>query len=157
MLLGNWTRPPTRRSGSSAEFIASPASSAAVVFDVEAPRSSDDHVIGGQDLSPGSRYLLPSHNGVDVSGVCIEDPAVAVPAPFLRACGLCGRRLGPGRDTYMYRGDIAFCSSDCRQQQINKDEQKEKCSLISMNNNPSLASNRSNQSDGGGTIPAATN
>jgi zinc-finger of the FCS-type, C2-C2 len=24
-------------------------------------------------------------------------------APFLRACGLCKRSLGPGRDTYMYR------------------------------------------------------
>jgi hypothetical protein len=24
-------------------------------------------------------------------------------AAFLRACGLCNRRLGPGRDTFMYR------------------------------------------------------
>ncbi|KAG6486239.1 FCS-Like Zinc finger 5-like [Zingiber officinale] len=156
MILGNWARPPSRRSGSSAEFIAPHASSAAVVFDVEALRSSDDHVIGGKDISPVSPYLLPSHHGVDVSGVYIEDPTVAAPAPFLRACGLCSRRLGPGQDAYMYRGDIAFCSSECRQQQISKDEQKEKCSLISMNNSPSLASNCSNQSDSGGTIPSAT-
>ncbi|XP_065880232.1 FCS-Like Zinc finger 5-like [Euphorbia lathyris] len=49
---------------------------------------------------------------------------------FLRACSLCKRRLVPGRDIYMYRGDSAFCSLECRQQQMNNDEKKEKCSLL---------------------------
>ncbi|XAR62184.1 hypothetical protein NMG60_11016847 [Bertholletia excelsa] len=52
-------------------------------------------------------------------------------AHFLRACSLCKRRLVPGRDIYMYRGDSAFCSLECRQQQMNQDESKEKCSLAS--------------------------
>ncbi|KAK6257404.1 hypothetical protein QUC31_000863 [Theobroma cacao] len=52
-------------------------------------------------------------------------------AHFLRACGLCRRRLVPGRDIYMYRGDTAFCSLECRQQQMNQDEKKEKCSIAS--------------------------
>ncbi|KAI3996377.1 hypothetical protein MKX01_026845 [Papaver californicum] len=47
---------------------------------------------------------------------------------FLRACGLCNRRLAPGRDIYMYRGDTAFCSLECRHQQIIEDEKKEKLS-----------------------------
>ncbi|KAI3981064.1 hypothetical protein MKX01_032204 [Papaver californicum] len=47
---------------------------------------------------------------------------------FLRACGLCNRRLAPGRDIYMYRGDTAFCSLECRHQQIIEDEKKEKSS-----------------------------
>ncbi|XWS25252.1 hypothetical protein CRYUN_Cryun27aG0053500 [Craigia yunnanensis] len=48
---------------------------------------------------------------------------------FLRSCGLCRRRLVPGRDIYMYRGDTAFCSLECRQQQMNQDEKKKKCSI----------------------------
>ena len=31
------------------------------------------------------------------------DYSVVETAAFLRACGLCRRRLGPGRDTFMYR------------------------------------------------------
>ncbi|KAE8733267.1 Bifunctional inhibitor/lipid-transfer protein/seed storage 2S albumin superfamily protein [Hibiscus syriacus] len=50
---------------------------------------------------------------------------------FLRSCGLCRRRLVPGRDIYMYRGDSAFCSLECRQQQMNQDETIEKCSVAS--------------------------
>ncbi|KAH9605648.1 hypothetical protein KSS87_022868 [Heliosperma pusillum] len=46
---------------------------------------------------------------------------------FLRTCSLCGRRLAPSRDIFMYRGDTAFCSSECREQQMAQDEWKEKC------------------------------
>ncbi|XP_056172865.1 FCS-Like Zinc finger 6-like [Syzygium oleosum] len=52
-------------------------------------------------------------------------------AHFLRSCALCKRRLVPGRDIYMYRGDSAFCSLECRQQQMKQDERKEKCSFAS--------------------------
>ncbi|KAF0899717.1 hypothetical protein E2562_022563 [Oryza meyeriana var. granulata] len=48
---------------------------------------------------------------------------------FLRACGLCNRRLGPGRDTFMYKGEAAFCSLECRQQHITHEEWKEKRAL----------------------------
>ncbi|GMI86609.1 hypothetical protein HRI_002330200 [Hibiscus trionum] len=47
-------------------------------------------------------------------------------APFLRSCWLCNRRLAPGHDIYMYRGDRAFCSLECREKQMKKDERKEK-------------------------------
>ncbi|KAM3194256.1 hypothetical protein ACQJBY_070745 [Aegilops geniculata] len=47
-------------------------------------------------------------------------------AAFLKACGLCCRRLGPGRDTFIYMGEVAFCSLECRQQQMNLDELKDK-------------------------------
>ncbi|KAL6861786.1 hypothetical protein ACP4OV_017486 [Aristida adscensionis] len=47
-------------------------------------------------------------------------------AAFLQACGLCRRGLGPGRDTFIYMGEVAFCSHECRQQQMNLDELKEK-------------------------------
>ncbi|KAG8076325.1 hypothetical protein GUJ93_ZPchr0006g43552 [Zizania palustris] len=54
------------------------------------------------------------------------DFAVAETAAFLKACGICNRRLGPGRDTFIYMGEVAFCSNECRQKQMNLDELKEK-------------------------------
>ncbi|KAF9678847.1 hypothetical protein SADUNF_Sadunf07G0078700 [Salix dunnii] len=47
-------------------------------------------------------------------------------AHFLRTCGLCKRRLSPGKDLFMYRGDMAFCSQECREQQMKQDAKKEK-------------------------------
>lgn len=45
---------------------------------------------------------------------------------FLSSCHLCGRKL-EGRDIYMYRGEKAFCSTECRSSQIMMDERKERC------------------------------
>ncbi|PKA64007.1 hypothetical protein AXF42_Ash005019 [Apostasia shenzhenica] len=47
-------------------------------------------------------------------------------ADFLRYCYLCRRRLD-GRDIYMYRGEKAFCSMECRHQLMVSDECLEKC------------------------------
>ncbi|KAG0471433.1 hypothetical protein HPP92_015979 [Vanilla planifolia] len=46
-------------------------------------------------------------------------------ADFLSCCYLCRKRLH-GRDVYMYRGEKAFCSAECRYHQIVKDECLEK-------------------------------
>jgi len=51
-------------------------------------------------------------------------PAFPV-ANFLSACYLCKRQLSHGKDIYMYRGDKAFCSVECRYQQILMDEHME--------------------------------
>ncbi|XP_077214616.1 FCS-Like Zinc finger 14-like [Tasmannia lanceolata] len=45
---------------------------------------------------------------------------------FLNFCYLCRKKLH-GLDIFMYRGDMAFCSVECRCQQIMRDEYKEKC------------------------------
>ncbi|KAK9697360.1 hypothetical protein RND81_08G032600 [Saponaria officinalis] len=45
---------------------------------------------------------------------------------FLSSCHLCRKPLH-GKDIYMYRGEKAYCSEECRQRQIYKDEKKEKC------------------------------
>ncbi|KAI6682075.1 hypothetical protein NL676_035956 [Syzygium grande] len=45
---------------------------------------------------------------------------------FLNSCHLCGKKLH-GEDIYMYRGEKAFCSAECRSTQIVKDERKEQC------------------------------
>ncbi|GMH16602.1 hypothetical protein Nepgr_018443 [Nepenthes gracilis] len=48
------------------------------------------------------------------------------PSDFLSSCHLCRKALH-GKDIYMYRGEKAFCSAECRQRQIVMDERKEKC------------------------------
>nr|GMD79738.1 FCS-Like Zinc finger 2-like [Ipomoea batatas] len=51
---------------------------------------------------------------------------VVTPHPhFLDSCFLCRKPLG-NRDIFMYRGDTPFCSEECRQEQIEMDEAKEK-------------------------------
>lgn len=46
---------------------------------------------------------------------------------FLNACFFCKRSLVPGEDIFMYRGDRAFCTAECRYKQIVIDERKERC------------------------------
>ncbi|KAK8518482.1 hypothetical protein V6N13_027955 [Hibiscus sabdariffa] len=50
---------------------------------------------------------------------------------FLDACFLCKKPLGGNKDIFMYRGDMPFCSEECRQEQIDMDEAKEKSSSLS--------------------------
>ncbi|KAI3933915.1 hypothetical protein MKX01_028241 [Papaver californicum] len=45
---------------------------------------------------------------------------------FLSSCFLCRKKLH-GKDIFMYRGEKAFCSSECRHRQIVSDERQEKC------------------------------
>ncbi|XP_066345745.1 uncharacterized protein [Miscanthus floridulus] len=44
---------------------------------------------------------------------------------FLEACFLCGKPLASNRDIFMYRGDIPFCTEECRREQIEMDEEME--------------------------------
>ncbi|KAL6635140.1 hypothetical protein ACP70R_027811 [Stipagrostis hirtigluma subsp. patula] len=77
-------------------------------------------------------------------------------AAFLKACGLCNRRLGPGSDTFIYRGEVAFCSQECREQQIEYDERMEKsCSLTSIKDAAPGASGSDQSGSGGETVAAA--
>ncbi|KAG6553765.1 hypothetical protein Mapa_004680 [Marchantia paleacea] len=60
-------------------------------------------------------------------------PTLSAGLNFLDACFCCKRRLGEGRDIYIYMGDRAFCSPECRHQQIVMDEQQpEGCSQAAM-------------------------
>ncbi|KAJ1279763.1 hypothetical protein BS78_04G180200 [Paspalum vaginatum] len=49
--------------------------------------------------------------------------AAAVASSFLQRCCLCHRELAEGKDIYMYRGDRAFCSEECRCRQIFMDDE----------------------------------
>uniref|UniRef100_A0A0E0KH52 FLZ-type domain-containing protein n=1 Tax=Oryza punctata TaxID=4537 RepID=A0A0E0KH52_ORYPU len=41
---------------------------------------------------------------------------------FLNSCYACNKQLGHGNDIFIYRGDKAFCSSECRYQEMLFDE-----------------------------------
>ncbi|CAN7028827.1 unnamed protein product [Brassica rapa subsp. trilocularis] len=44
---------------------------------------------------------------------------------FLKTCHLCMKQLHQDKDIFMYRGDLGFCSRECRESQILIDEKKE--------------------------------
>ncbi|XP_010471593.1 PREDICTED: uncharacterized protein LOC104751364 [Camelina sativa] len=45
---------------------------------------------------------------------------------FLSSCCLCKKKL-QGKDIYMYKGEMGFCSAECRSVQLMNDERKEQC------------------------------
>ncbi|KAF3796077.1 hypothetical protein EJ110_NYTH03974 [Nymphaea thermarum] len=59
-----------------------------------------------------------------------EDPQWKGLGGFLERCFLCKRRLQPSHDIYMYRDFRAFCSIDCRQAVIEKEEKASKDTLV---------------------------
>ncbi|KAF8652964.1 hypothetical protein HU200_062395 [Digitaria exilis] len=72
-----------------------------------------------------------SHSGKPAAQIISKATLVMVHGPkqkhkqvssFLQRCFLCHRELAEGRDIYMYRGDRAFCSEECRRRQIFMDE-----------------------------------
>ncbi|KAK7301251.1 hypothetical protein RJT34_12112 [Clitoria ternatea] len=117
MLLGKRPRPPMKRTTSMSEITLDLNTTASDV----AFNPSHQHKSASASATPAAS----NHNTTPKihrrhSSEFLETPH------FLRACSLCKRRLVPGRDIYMYRGDSAFCSLECRQQQMNQDERKEK-------------------------------
>ncbi|KAI6706372.1 hypothetical protein NL676_009334 [Syzygium grande] len=83
---------------------------------------------------------------------------------FLQSCFLCNKPLGFNSDIFMYRGDTAFCSKECRQEQIEMDEAKEKSwkrspsssSSSSSSSSTSRASRKPESSKGGKAVRTGT-
>ncbi|GAA0142358.1 hypothetical protein LIER_03275 [Lithospermum erythrorhizon] len=76
---------------------------------------------GFQRRSTSLRNLASIANGIFFH----EEQLEQAPTHFLDSCFLCKKTLGD-RDIFMYRGDIPFCSEECRQEQIEMDEAMEK-------------------------------
>lgn len=104
MLLRKRPRPPMRRTTSMTEFAA----------EVEGPVTADQ--VGAENQSRHPHLLQKQRNQRRAAEATLwrsggargrrrnsGNFAVVETASFLMACGLCKRRLGPGRDTFMYR------------------------------------------------------
>ncbi|XP_055815211.1 FCS-Like Zinc finger 15 [Solanum dulcamara] len=63
---------------------------------------------------------------------------------FLDSCFLCKQKLLPGKDIYMYKGEWAFCSVECRCKQIFMDEEE---SIKTKKNRKSQASTSSSSNN----------
>ncbi|WJX32652.1 hypothetical protein P8452_20951 [Trifolium repens] len=139
MMLGKRPRPPMKRTTSLSE----------ITFDLNTVITAEDdpnnnnnnNLHGPAGVGPFGLYppTSPGINGSDQTRVLSSvsprnhrrNSSDMTHPDFLRSCFLCKRRLVPGRDIYMYKGDSAFCSLECRQQQMNQDERKDKCCVVS--------------------------
>ncbi|KAK9078936.1 hypothetical protein SSX86_002995 [Deinandra increscens subsp. villosa] len=74
---------------------------------------------GGVFCSPSPPVAGGGGGGGGGGGMVFED------MDFLSSCNLCRKKLH-GLDIFMYRGEKAFCSEECRFKQITVDERKEK-------------------------------
>ncbi|OWM65620.1 FCS-Like Zinc finger 6-like [Punica granatum] len=150
MLLGKRPRPPMRRTASMTGItvdIGPQESSEDGLLHVSGASNPGEHVAASthdhRNFIPAITTAGNSTTGnrwYDYDQNHLAAPAMVSPrrnpygttteymetAQFLRICGLCQRQLVPGRDIYMYRGDTAFCSLECREQRMKQDERKEK-------------------------------
>ncbi|KAG4959000.1 hypothetical protein AAZX31_13G070900 [Glycine max] len=122
MLLGKRPRPPMKRTTSMSEMTLDLNTAADAAAAADQQRSG----VGPSAAADQTTRMLASPKILRRHSSYFGDAR-----HFLRACSLCKRPLVPGRDIYMYRGDSAFCSLECRQQQINQDERKEKFVMAS--------------------------
>ncbi|CAN6174112.1 unnamed protein product [Urochloa humidicola] len=182
---------PMRRTTSMTEFAPPEALAAVAEEDEEVPAPQPDNNSrrgGGGGGGGGQDWLAAFGGGGTGGGAAAQedwlaayraraaparagmrrysaDYSVVESAAFLRACGLCRRRLGPGRDTFMYKGEAAFCSLECRERHITKEEWKDKCTVKSVSNNKDAAAGAapvtgrraagSGKPGAGGTVAAA--
>ncbi|KAK9673536.1 hypothetical protein RND81_12G173900 [Saponaria officinalis] len=82
-----------------------------------------------------ARPLSPEEIELSEDYTCISgnknNCEISAPSPFptndfLTYCYYCNKRLEDGKDIYMYRGEKAFCSSDCRFEEISIEEEEKK-------------------------------
>ncbi|NP_001140205.1 hypothetical protein Zm00014a_029078 [Zea mays] len=169
---------PMRRTTSMTEF-APPDALAAVMEDEEGPQLSDDSsrdggqqdwlsALGGGGGGVGGAaaqedWLAAYHARAAPARAGLRrnsaDYSAVETAAFLRACGLCRRRLGPGRDTFMYKGEAAFCSLECRERHMTQEEWKDKCAVTSIKDaaagSAKVKGRRAGSGKAGGTVAAA--
>nr|AHY23249.1 hypothetical protein [Fallopia multiflora] len=78
-----------------------------------------------RNLASFNSYAACSSSPRSIPGRIFDtrfDEALINPPHFLDSCFLCKKPLGGNRDIFMYRGDIPFCSEECRNEQIEMDE-----------------------------------
>lgn len=89
------------------------------------------NAIGGGGASADAWTRLAS-SGVEDDLVCPvgggpgSGPGGMPYGHFLDACFLCRKPIASNRDIFMYRGDIPFCSEECRREQMEADEEVER-------------------------------
>ncbi|CAL4918264.1 unnamed protein product [Urochloa decumbens] len=115
------------------EVVSSPsarvfAAGAAAVAPGEVALSEDYTCVISRGPNPRTRHIfddcIVESCGDDVLVEKMDKDAgrAAVASGFLSSCHACSKQLGNGNDIFIYRGDKAFCSSECRYQEMLFDE-----------------------------------
>ncbi|KAB2623705.1 hypothetical protein D8674_042058 [Pyrus ussuriensis x Pyrus communis] len=81
----------------------------------------------GGDCAGSAMHRRASSGGLTICADDLESSVFST-SDFLSCCHLCKKNLH-GKDIYMYRGEKAFCSTECRSTEIVADERKEQCRL----------------------------
>uniref|UniRef100_A0A0E0JW74 FLZ-type domain-containing protein n=1 Tax=Oryza punctata TaxID=4537 RepID=A0A0E0JW74_ORYPU len=99
------------------------------------------HVAGvdGASSSVRKRVYFGFGDGGGGWHVEADEEETAPAADFLSRCFLCDKRLD-GLDIYMYRGEKAFCSSECRCHQMLMDDHADNCGSEALKANEYSAS-----------------
>lgn len=74
------------------------------------PNPTATHIFGSSVVD---KYCLPSE---------VKKHALLGPDNFLSSCHTCKKSIEQNADIYIYRGEKAFCSNECRFEQILRDE-----------------------------------
>ncbi|CAK9226248.1 unnamed protein product [Sphagnum troendelagicum] len=117
------------------------------------------HHVADPEEGERDTFLLRTSSSFKTQQVVVVPDAVAAAAAsavhFLDACYFCKRHLVDGKDIYMYRGDKAFCSTECRSQQIMLDERHENCLVAALKKTSGAPSHRNRVVAAAGTAAAA--
>ncbi|KAK3149778.1 hypothetical protein QOZ80_3AG0222590 [Eleusine coracana subsp. coracana] len=116
------------------EVVSSPTTRvlAGGVSPVEMAMSEDYTCVISRGPNPRTRHIFDDCivescgdvlvDKVDKEADAVDDDGSAVASGFLTSCHACNKQLGRGSDIFIYRGDKAFCSSECRYQEMLFDE-----------------------------------
>ncbi|XP_055827115.1 FCS-Like Zinc finger 17-like [Solanum dulcamara] len=78
---------------------------------------------------PNNVLIMYSSRFTKVKPIFHTNPAESISiehnCSFLKYCFLCNKTLRLDKEVYMYKGDLGFCSVECRNRQIYLDEIKE--------------------------------
>ncbi|CAN6323087.1 unnamed protein product [Urochloa humidicola] len=103
------------------------AGAGAAVAPGEMAMSEDYTCVISRGPNPRTRHIFDDCIVESCGDVLVEKTdkgagGAAVATGFLSSCHACSKQLGHGNDIFMYRGDKAFCSSECRYQEMLFDE-----------------------------------
>ncbi|KAJ8493535.1 hypothetical protein OPV22_015256 [Ensete ventricosum] len=143
MLLGKGLQPPMRRTTSMTELsVANLAVASAAADSREGIRRN--HGFQHRERHRAATFEMPPRI---VQRRSFNDfRTLETTAQFLMACGRCNRPLGPGSDTFIYQGEIAFCSLECREHKMSQDRNKNK--LLRSKKTDSASSTKASETPG---------
>ncbi|CAL4937912.1 unnamed protein product [Urochloa decumbens] len=72
-----------------------------------------------------SAVRIPVPAATNTSNKCHENGRIFVGLEFLKNCFCCHKNLDATMDVFVYKGEHAFCSAECRCQHIAREERRE--------------------------------